>query len=107
MTKPAEMDTPNPVAAPVTLPTAEGDKTFSPSPDPASPLPQRRTEDTKTYAGEWTVLLLALLGWASTFCLDMAQEESFANMMTPSFLGTHIGQLFSVMAAVTAAKRIR
>lgn len=80
---------------------------FSPSPVPGAPPPQRRAEDTKSYAGEWTVLLIALLGWATTFMLDMAEFESWTQIWTPKFVGVHIGQLFSVTAAVIAAKRIR
>lgn len=84
-----------------------GGKTFSPSPDPAGPLPKRRTEDTKSYAGEWTVLIIAVLGWATTFCVDMAAYETFDDVLTPKFLGVHIGQLFSVTVSIIAAKRLK
>lgn len=102
-----ETPPPNPSAPPVVLMTREGAKTFSPSPDETKPQPNRREEDLKSYTGEWTVLILALLGWAATFCTDMAQEETFKQMLTPSFLGNHIAQLFSVTLAVLSAKRLR
>lgn len=80
---------------------------MSPSPDPGAPLPQRRTEDTKSYVGEWAVLLLALLGWATTFCVDAAQNETWAQLRQPKFFFLHVAQLFSVMTSVVAAKRLR
>lgn len=93
----------------ITVASAPGEppKVYSPSPEPGEPAPKRRMEDTKSYAGEWTVLIIALLGWASTFCLDMAQEETFSAMMTTKFMGTHIAQLLSVTVSVLAAKRIK
>jgi hypothetical protein len=97
----------NPVADPVVLSTPQGRKTFSPSPDDAHPLPKRRTEDTKSYAGEWTVMLLAILGWATTFCVDAAQNETYQQLIQPRFMMLHIAQLFSVTVSVLAAKRIR
>jgi hypothetical protein len=97
----------NPVADPVVLSTPQGQKTFSPSPDDAHPLPQRRAEDTKSYVGEWTILLLALLGWATTFCVDAAQNETWEQIINPKFVMLHIGQLFSVMTAIFAAKRMK
>lgn len=101
----------DPTSTPPPNPTApnieQRGQTFSPSPDPGMPQPQRRMEDTKSYAGEWTILLLALLGWATSFCADMAQEESFQNMFTPKFMGTHVAQLFTVTVSVLAAKRLK
>lgn len=91
---------------PVTIPNAQP-QVLSPSPVPGEQLPQRRLDDTKSYAGEWTVLLLALLGWATTFCVDGAQSESWAQITDPKFIMLHIGQLFSVMTAVIAAKRMK
>lgn len=81
--------------------------TMSPSPEPGQPSPQRRVEDTKSYVGEWTVLLLAVLGWATTFCVDAAQNETWQQITTPKFMLLHIAQLFSVTSAIFAAKRIR
>lgn len=87
--------------------TASDGTVFSPSPEPGRTLPRRRMEDVKSYVGEWTVLLLALLGWASTFCVDAAQNETWAQVTNPKFIMLHIGQLFSVVTAVVAAKRLR
>ncbi len=75
--------------------------------DTGESLPQRRVEDTSSQVGHWTVLALALLGWAASFCLDMATFESFQEVLTPKFLGVHISQLFSVTLAVVTAKRMR
>jgi hypothetical protein len=75
--------------------------------DTGAPLPQRRVEDTKSYAGEWTVLLTALLTWATTFCFDMAETESLAQVLTLKFMALHVGQLFAVTTAIVSAKRIR
>jgi hypothetical protein len=83
------------------------EQVFSPSPVPGQPAPQRRAEDTDSQMGHWTVLSLALLGWAASFCLDMASFESFKEVLTPKFLGVHISQLFSVTLAVVTAKRMR
>ena len=101
-------ETPTPTSSPENIVVHRAQpQVYSPSPEPGHSMPQRRVEDTKSYTGEWTVLLLALLTWASSFCVDMAQEESFQNMMTPNFVGTHIAQLFSVTVSVLAAKRLR
>ena len=70
-------------------------------------LPQRRTEDTDSQVGHWTILAVALMGWAASFCLDMATFENFNDVLTPKFLGVHISQLFSVTLAVVTAKRMR
>ena len=80
---------PPPVRIPDSQPTV-----YSPSPVPGQPAPQRRAEDTKTYAGEKSVLAVALLGWASMFMADMAAFETWDSVMTPGFIGVHIGQLF-------------
>lgn len=91
---------------PVTLPNRQA-QVLSPSPVPGESLPRRRTEDTKNYTGEWAVLLVALLGWATTFCVDAAQNETWEQIQQPHFIFLHIGQLFSVITAVVAAKRLR
>lgn len=69
--------------------------------------PMRRRDDNTSNVGEWTVLTLALLGFALTFCIDMATYESFAEMLTPKFIGLHAGQLLTVLISVVAAKRIK
>lgn len=88
-------------------PKTIGGRKYSPSPNDAEQLPKRRTEDTKSYVGEWSVLLVALGGWAITFCVDMAAYETFDQIWTPKFIGVHVGQLFTVTVSVLAAKRIR
>lgn len=80
---------------------------LSPSPVPGQELPKRRAEDTKSYAGEWTVLLMAIAGWATTFFIDAAQNETWEQVMSPKFLALHVGQLFSVTTAIFAAKRMK
>lgn len=80
---------------------------LSPSPVPGQELPQRRAEDTATYSNEWIILIIALLTWAGAFCFDMANEETFAAMLTPKFIGTHAAQLAAAIVSVLAAKRIK
>jgi hypothetical protein len=82
-------------------------KTMSPTPTPGAPNPQRRQTDTATYGLEWTVLGLALLGWAGTFFADVATVSTWAEMQTPKFVGIHIAQLFTTITAIVAAKRIK
>ncbi len=92
--------------APVVLPHAQ-DQVLSPSPTPGEPMPTRRTEDTATYSGEWSVLIGGVLTWLSMFFIDMAAFESWSEVMTPKFLALHVGQLAGVIAAIVAAKRIK
>lgn len=75
--------------------------------DDQCPLPQRRSEDGKTYAGAWTVLWVGLAAWAGAFFLDLATYETFTAILTPRFWGIHLSQLMGVIASVLAAKRIR
>lgn len=70
------------------------------------PTWKRRREDKQNKAGIWTVLIIAVLMWATTFCLDMATYETFSQVWTPKFIGIHIGQLFSVTVSILAAKRL-
>lgn len=92
---------------PVTVATTEGAKVMSPTPIPGEPQPQRRQEDTRSYSGEWTILGLALLTWASTFFAEIAQVKTWAELQTPAFLGTHVAQVCGVVLSVFAAKRIK
>lgn len=92
--------------APVVLPGAE-DKVLSPSPTPGAALPTRRVEDTASYSGEWTLLIMALLTWAVTFFGELAQVKTWAEMQTPGFVGTHAAQVIGVILSVVAAKRIK
>jgi hypothetical protein len=71
------------------------------------PPPPPLAYDHKTYALEWTVLLVAILGWATTFCLDVAKQATFESIWTPAFLGSHLAQLFTYITSVVAAKRIK
>lgn len=91
---------------PVTIQRAQP-QVLSPSPVPGQELPQRRSEDTKSYTGEWTVLLLGILGWATTFFIDASQNETWKEITSPKFMALHVGQLFSVMTAIIAAKRMK
>jgi hypothetical protein len=104
-------DPPDPVAAPPQNPVADPivrkGSVFSPSPDPGEPLPKRRMEDTKSYAGEWTVLLIAIGTWGVTFLTEIATFETWAQLTTPRVLGLHMAQLLSTITSVVAAKRIR
>ena len=89
---------PDPTAPPVV---------FSPSPVPGQPDPQRRAEDTKSYAFEWGVVLSGVLLWAATFLTDMASYDTWAEITTPKFIGVHVGQLVGVISAIVGAKRIK
>jgi hypothetical protein len=91
---------------PITIPGVQP-QVLSPSPVPGKELPQRRAEDVKSYTGEWTVLLLGILGWATTFFIDASQNETWAEITSPKFMALHVGQLFSVMTAIIAAKRMK
>jgi hypothetical protein len=91
---------------PITIPKVQP-QVLSPSPVPGQELPQRRADDTKTYVGEWTVLLIGIFGWATTFFIDAAQNETWREITSPKFMALHIGQLFSVITAIVAAKRMK
>lgn len=82
-------------------------KVMSPSPMPGEPQAQRRREDIASYSGEWVVLIGGVLTWLSTFFVDMAAFESWSQILTPKFVGLHVGQLAGVIAAIVAAKRIK
>lgn len=80
---------------------------YSPSPVPGQPDPQRRSEDTKSYAVEWGIVIGGVALWGSTFLVDMAAYETWSEIMTPKFMGLHLGQLLGVIAATLGAKRIK
>lgn len=91
---------------PVTIDRAQP-QVLSPSPVPGQELPQRRAADTANYSGEWTVLVLGILGWLTTFFMDAAQNESWADITAPKFMALHVAQLFSVVISIVAAKRMK
>lgn len=76
------------------------------SPPPPAAWKQRRRDD-GPQLGTKIVLLVAVCGWAGTFCTDMAVFESFAQVLTPKFLGVHFAQLFFYLASVYAARRLQ
>lgn len=80
---------------------------YSPSPTPGEPPPKRRAEDSKTYTGEWVVLLIAVLTWASTFLADIALLDSWSELGQPKILALQLSKLTAAILSVLAAKRIK
>lgn len=80
---------------------------YSPSPKPGRQLPKRRQEDTKSYGIEWTFLIAGLATYLATLGADMTKYESWSQMATPGFIGTHMGQLMGVIVAIVSAKRMK
>lgn len=98
---------PEPTDDPALRPIQTDHQTFSPSPIPGQPPPQRRAEDLKSYAGEWTALITGLLIWATTFSADAAKVATWREMTTPAFVFIHAGQLFGVLLALVSAKKLK
>lgn len=82
-------------------------QTYSPSPTPGEPRPQRRTEDTATYALEWSVLAGGLSTWLGAVIIDIGKFEAPTQLMEWKFLTIHGLQLLGVILSVVAAKRMK